>query len=123
MGEQFKSLVVQYCELDERIKLLHNEAKEYKKQFNDLGEQIITYMTHNNLEVCNAGDLGLLTIATTTCRSSLKKETIKNGILEMLNNTNMETVSRDEFAEHGADHIMNSRDVEERQRLKRKKLN
>ena len=123
MSEEFKNMVVHYCQTDERIKLLQNELKEHKKRFGEHSEKIIEYMSSNNLEVCNAGELGVLTIATSTCKASLKKETIKMGILEMLNNTDMQSMSKDQFAETGADHIMNSRESEERKRLKRKKLN
>jgi hypothetical protein len=122
MTDAFKQMVVQYCETDDRIKTLQTELKEFKKRYSELGDCILEYMSSNNLEVCNAGELGVLTIATSVCKASLKKETIKMGILELLNNTDMQTMSKDQFAETGADHIMNSRESEERKRLKRKRV-
>jgi|TARA_B110000971_G_C19883756_1_gene441944 hypothetical protein len=122
MTEAFKKQVHEYCSIDEKIKESQAESKELKKQMADLGEQIIQYMSNQNLEVCNAGELGVLTILTSTTKSSLKKENIRDGIFTFMNDSTNASLSREQFAENGADFIMNNRETEERKRLKRKKV-
>jgi|TARA_B110000261_G_scaffold94194_1_gene106792 hypothetical protein len=122
MSEAFKQKVNAYCEIDETLKLLQAEIKVNKTKFGELTESIIDYMSSQNLEVCNAGELGVLTLATTISKGSLKKENIKASILELLNDPDLKSVSRDEFAESGADYIMNNRQTEEKRKLKRKKV-
>lgn len=119
--DEFRKCVQEYCTIDEKIKNSNVEIKTLKQQQQGLSEMIMHYMTSQNLEVCNAGDLGVLTIQTSNTKSALNKESIREGLLACMQESN--TMSPEEFASHSADYIVNNRESEERKRLKRKKVN
>ena len=101
---------------------MQTEIKILKQQQESLGAGIMNYMNTQNLEVCNAGELGVLTIHITNAKSSLNKECIRNGLLACLKESRADTNPED-FADRSADYIVNNRETEERKRLKRKSVN
>ena len=119
--DEFRKWVQEYCTVDEKISHFNSETKALKQQQQSLGEMILQFMSTQNLEVCNAGDLGVLTIQTSNTKSALNKETIREGLLACMQESS--TMSPEDFANHSADYIVNNRESEERKRLKRKKVN
>jgi len=119
--EEFRKGVHEYCSIDERVRVLQTDIKNLKQQQQTLSEVIMLYMTSQNMEVCNAGDLGMLTIQTSNTKSALNKDSIREGLLACMNIS--KEMSHEDFADHSADFIVNNRETEERKRLRRKKSN
>jgi hypothetical protein len=119
--DEFRNGVQEYCSIDERVRQLQADIKNLKQQQQSLGEVIMHFMTSQNLEVCNAGDLGVLTIQTSNTKSALNKDAIREGLLTCMKSS--KEMTHEEFADHSADFIVNNRETEERKRLRRKKVN
>jgi hypothetical protein len=117
--DQFKKNVHEYCIVDEQVKHFQNEIKALKQRQTGLSEDIMMYMTSQNLEVCNAGDNGILTIQTSNTKSALNKESIRASLLVCVKQS-QDGLNTDEFVERSTEFILNNRETEERKRLKRK---
>ena len=81
--DAFKSQVTEYCKIDDKIKELQALIKELKSQEKNLHDVLLEFMCNNNLEVCNAGDLGLITVHTTSSKASINKDSIRDGLIEV----------------------------------------
>jgi len=120
--DTFKDNVTEYCKANDKIKEVQLEIKELKTQEKNLHDVILEFMCTNNLEVCNAGEMGLITVQTSMSKSSLKQENIKEGLMKILNENPIDSSNIEDVAENGADYIYNNREVEEKKKLKRKIL-
>ena len=89
MKEAFKTNVVEYCTLDDKIKEYNALIKEIKEKQKMLSESIMEYMSKNSLDVCNAGEFGILTLKTTITKSGVNKETVKESLEKMLKDGNL----------------------------------
>jgi hypothetical protein len=118
--EAFKSQVAEYCKIDDKIKELQAVIKEFKSQEKNLHDVLLEFMCNNNLEVCNAGDLGLLTVQTTSSKASINKDTIREGLMEVLKDKTVNSKNAEIVADNAAEYIINNRAVEEKKKLKRK---
>lgn len=122
MSEAFKTLVVGFCEIDDKLKLINKEIKELKERQKGFSDDIVQYMSENSLEVCNAGNYGVLTLRKTMHKSSLNKQSLRDNLRKLLNNNDIMSQEKDQIAENGADFILNNRDSEERSVLRRSSL-
>ena len=111
----FKQFVVQYCEIDDRIKEYNKHIKELRASLKDVTESIMNYMSERSLEVCKAGDYGVLTLKTVTTKAPLNVDTVRESLTKILPDKEMMTKSPDELAEF----IVNNRDTEEKKSLRR----
>jgi hypothetical protein len=111
----FKQFVVQYCEIDDRIKEYNKHIKELRASLKDVTESIMNYMSERSLEVCKAGDYGVLTLKTVTTKAPLNVDTVRENLTKILPDKEMMTKSPDELAEF----IVNNRDTEEKKSLRR----
>lgn len=115
----FTNLIHEYCEIDNQMKTLRKTLKEHSSCQNELAGKIIAHMQSNNLELCNAGELGIITLRKTNSKCALNKDTIKSGIMKMLTNNELMSKKTDEIAESGSDVIINERETSEKCTLKR----
>lgn len=111
----FKQFVVQYCEIDDRIKEHNKHIKELRSSLKDVTESIMTYMSERSLEVCKAGDYGVLTLKTVTTKAPLNVDTVRDSLYKILPDKDMMSKSPEELA----DYIMNDRESEEKKSLRR----
>ena len=122
--EQFKAMITSYCSLDDNISLMSKQQKEKRKEHAQLSEDIVTYMKSNNLEVCNAGELGVLTLKSQKSTGSVKKDQIKDSVVDVLNaKSNWKSENKEVLADELAEYIMEHRETKESIKLKRKKAN
>lgn len=119
MTDVFKSQVVSYCDLDDRVKSLNKELKDIRQKQKEISENIMEYMTSNSLEVCNAGNYGVITLRTSVSKSGINKENVKESLSHIFNDTNMMSKSHEMLAEEASEYIMNNRETTERHVLKR----
>ena len=115
----FKQQVVAYCDVDDRIKELNAQIKEFRIKQKEISESILMYMTNNSLEVCNAGSHGVLTVRTSVSKTGINKDSIKESLSNILNDKAMMSKSHDVLVEDASDMIMNNRETTERHVLKR----
>jgi hypothetical protein len=115
----FEENVKKFCEYDDAVKELNKKVKEIKNEQKELCEAIIEHMSSKNLEICNAGTYGILTLRTSEVKSSINKETISDSLQTFLNDTKNSKDSIEKLAESGAEFIMNNRSTEKRTQLKR----
>ena len=122
MKEVFKTNVVEYCTLDDRIKEYNALIKEAKEKQKMLSENIMEYMSKNSLDVCNAGEYGILTLKTTVTKSGVNKDSVKESLAKMLNDRNLMSTDIETIAENGSELIMNNRETSERNVIKRSRM-
>jgi len=121
--DEFKQRVQAYCSLDDTMKETSKQQKELKKKHNELGQEIMEYMTSNKLEACNAGALGMITISKTKSTTSIKKDQIKHSVVDVLTNKKeWKTENKELLADELATYIMENRETKEGTKLKRKKV-
>ena len=118
--DAFKSQVTEYCKIDDKIKELQALIKELKSQEKNLHDVLLEFMCNNNLEVCNAGDLGLITVHTTSSKASINKDSIRDGLIEVFKDKTVNSKNAEVVADSAAEYIINNRAVEEKKKLKRK---
>lgn len=111
----FKRFVVQYCELDDRIKDHNKQIKELRASLKDVTESIMNYMTDRSLEVCKAGEYGVITLKTVTSKAPLNVDTVRDNLTKILPDKEMMSKSPDEIA----DYLVNTRDTEVKKSLRR----
>ena len=121
MSESFKTCVSAYCEIDDQLKRTNKSIKELKAKQKELSEQIMDYMSSNSIEVCNAGNYGVLTLKTTVVKGSLNKDCIKDNLCKFISESRDDLASRnpEDLAENGAEYILNNRPTETRNSLRR----
>tara|TARA_Y100000389_G_scaffold205042_1_gene262354 strand:+ start:69 stop:443 length:375 start_codon:yes stop_codon:yes gene_type:complete len=122
MKEAFKTNVVEYCTLDDKIKEYNALIKEIKEKQKMLSESIMEYMSKNSLDVCNAGEFGILTLKTTITKSGVNKETVKESLEKMLKDGNLMSEDIATIVENGSELIMNNRETSERNVIKRSRM-
>lgn len=118
----FKQFVVQYCEIDDRIKEHNKQIKELKTSMKDVTESIMSYMSDRSLEVCKAGDYGVLTLKTVTTKAPLNVDTIRDNLTKYFSETELSSKTPAELADLGAEYIVNNRESEDRRALRRTAL-
>ena len=121
MTESFKTCVSAYCEIDDQLKTMNKSIKEYKVKQKELSEEIMDYMSSNSIEVCNAGNYGVLTLKSTIVKGSLNKDCIKDNLCKFISQSRDELASQnpEDLAENGAEYILNNRPTETRNSLRR----
>lgn len=121
MSESFKTCVSAYCDIDDQLKTMNKSIKEYKTKQKELGEQIMEYMSSNSIEVCNAGNYGVLTLKSTMVKGSLNKDCIKDNLYKFISESREHLASQnpEDLAENGAEYILNNRPSETRNSLRR----
>lgn len=122
MKEAFKTNVVEYCTLDDKIKEYNALIKEIKEKQKILSESIMEYMSKNSLDVCNAGEFGILTLKTTITKSGVNKETVKESLEKMLKDGDLMSEDIATIVENGSELIMNNRETSERNVIKRSRM-
>lgn len=115
----FKQIVVQYCEIDDRIKEHNRQIKELRASLKDVSDSITEYMSERSLEVCKAGDYGVLTLKTVTSKAPLNVDNIRDNLAKILSDTSVMAGSPEQIAETGAEYIVNNRETEEKKSLRR----
>lgn len=122
MTSQFKQLVVEFCSVDDKIKEFNASVKEAKEKQKMLSESIMDYMSKNSLEVCNAGEYGILTLKTTVSKSGVNKDSVKESLAKMLSDNSLMSQDMESIVENGSELIMNNRESVERNTLKRSRM-
>ena len=84
--DEFKERVLKFCKIDDELQTMSKRQKELKTHYKEMSDDIMEYMMTNKLEMCNAGDLGILTLQQSKSTASLKKEQIYESIVDVLNN-------------------------------------
>ena len=115
----FKQFVVQYCEIDDRIKEHNRQIKELKASLKDVSDSIMEYMSERSLDVCKAGDHGVLTLKTVTSKAPLNVDNIRDNLTKILTDVSVMAGSPEQIAETGAEYIVNNRETEEKKSLRR----
>tara|TARA_Y100000389_G_scaffold50752_1_gene46455 strand:- start:376 stop:750 length:375 start_codon:yes stop_codon:yes gene_type:complete len=122
MTDQFKRSVVEYCDIDDKIKEFNASIKEAKEKQKMMSELIMDYMSKNSLDVCNAGEYGIITMKTTVSKSGVNKDSVKESLAKMLSDRSLMAQDMDSIVENGSDLIMNNRESVERNTLKRSRM-
>jgi hypothetical protein len=122
MSDQFKRSVVEYCDIDDKIKEFNASIKEAKEKQKMLSELIMDYMSKNSLDVCNAGEYGIITMKTTVSKSGVNKDSVKESLAKMLSDRSLMAQDMDSIVENGSEIIMNNRESVERNTLKRSRM-
>jgi hypothetical protein len=122
MTDQFKRSVVEYCDIDDKIKEFNASIKEAKEKQKMLSELIMDYMSKNSLDVCNAGEYGIITMKTTVSKSGVNKDSVKESLAKMLSDRSLMAQDMDSIVENGSEIIMNNRESVERNTLKRSRM-
>lgn len=122
MTDQFKRSVVEYCGIDDKIKEFNASIKEAKEKQKMLSELIMDYMSKNSLDVCNAGEYGIITMKTTVSKSGVNKESVKESLSKMLSDRSLMAQDMESIVENGSELIMNNRESVERNTLKRSRM-
>lgn len=122
MTDQFKRSVVEYCDIDDKIKEFNASIKEAKEKQKMLSELIMDYMSKNSLDVCNAGEYGIITMKTTVSKSGVNKESVKESLSKMLSDRSLMAQDMESIVENGSELIMNNRESVERNTLKRSRM-
>jgi UDP-N-acetylglucosamine transferase subunit ALG13 len=115
----FKQTVVQYCELDDKVKEHNKQIKELKIMQKDMTESIMNYMSDRSLEVCKAGEYGVLTLKTVSSKAPLNVETVRENLSKILGDQDMMRKDPEDLATTGAEYIVNNREVAEKKSLRR----
>jgi UDP-N-acetylglucosamine transferase subunit ALG13 len=115
----FKQMVVQYCELDDKVKEHNKQIKELKVVQRDMTESIMNYMSERSLEVCKAGEYGVLTLKTVSSKAPLNVETVRENLSKILGDQDMMRKDPEDLATSGAEYIVNNREVAEKKSLRR----
>lgn len=119
MSDAFKQHVHAYCDIDDKLKKINKEIKEFKEQQKNYSQAIIEYMSTNSIEVCNADKYGVLTLKRTQVKGSLNKECLRENLHKFICETDIAGGNPEQVAENGAEYILNNRATEERSSLKR----
>lgn len=121
MTDSFKTCVAAYCEIDDQLKSINKNIKELKNKQKEMSEQIMEYMSSNSIEVCNAGNYGVLTLKSTVVKSTLNKDCLKDNLAKFITESRdtLANGNPDEVAETGAEYILNNRPSETRNSLRR----
>ena len=122
MTDQFKRSVVEYCDIDDKIKEFNASIKEAKEKQKMLSELIMDYMSKNSLDVCNAGEYGIITMKTTVSKSGVNKDSVKESLVKMLSDRSLMAQDMESIVENGSELIMNNRESVERNTLKRSRM-
>lgn len=122
MTDQFKRSVMEYCDIDDKIKEFNASIKEAKEKQKMLSELIMDYMGKNSLDVCNAGEYGIITMKTTVSKSGVNKDSVKESLAKMLSDRSLMAQDMDSIVENGSEIIMNNRESVERNTLKRSRM-
>jgi hypothetical protein len=122
MTDQFKRSVVEYCDIDDKIKEFNASIKEAKEKQKMLSELIMDYMSKNSLDVCNAGEYGIITMKTTVSKSGVNKDSVKESLAKMLSDRSLMAQDMESIVENGSELIMNNRESVERNTLKRSRM-
>ena len=106
----FRNNVLQWIEIDDKIKTFRNKVKELSTEKKEFEEKIITYLTEVEEESIVIKD-GKLSKNVTKTKAPLKKETIYQSLVELVGDaTKANTMT---------EHIINSRPDVQRINLKR----
>lgn len=103
--------VKKWFEIDEKIKQLHNEIKEYKKLKQELSTNLIVVMKDKNIDVVNTNN-GKLCHTEKKVKSSITKSFLKSCFEKYISDESL----RDKML----DYIYNSRDTKIVENIKRK---
>lgn len=122
MTDQFKRSVMEYCDIDDKIKEFNASIKEAKEKQKMLSELIMDYMSKNSLDVCNAGEYGIITMKTTVSKSGVNKDSVKESLAKMLSDRSLMAQDMESIVENGSELIMNNRESVERNTLKRSRM-
>lgn len=122
MTDQFKRSVMEYCDIDDKIKEFNASIKEAKEKQKMLSELIMDYMGKNSLDVCNAGEYGIITMKTTVSKSGVNKDSVKESLAKMLSDRSLMAQDMESIVENGSEIIMNNRESVERNTLKRSRM-
>ena len=116
----FKATVAEFCELDDRIKAVNKQVKDSKVQLKELSDRISDYMSQNSIEVCNAGNYGVLTLKSSLVKGTLNKDCLRDNLCKFISTSGDVSMDNPEqFAETGAEFILNNRPTEIRNTLRR----
>jgi len=115
----FKQMVVQFCEIDDKVKEHNKHIKELKVAQKDLTDSIMNYMTDRALEVCKAWEYGVLTLKTVSSKAPLNVDTVRENLSKILSDQDMMSKNHEDLAMSGAEYIVNTREVEEKKSLRR----
>lgn len=118
-NEAFKQQVVAYCDVDDRIKEMNAQLKELKIKQKEMSESILMFMTNNSLEVCNAGNYGVLSVRTSVSKSGINKDSIKESLDSILKDKALMSENHEILVEQASERIMNNRESTEKHTLKR----
>jgi len=113
---------VEYCDIDDKIKEFNASIKEAKEKQKMLSELIMDYMSKNSLDVCNAGEYGIITMKTTVSKSGVNKDSVKESLAKMLSDRSLMAQDMESIVENGSELIMNNRESVERNTLKRSRM-
>jgi len=119
MSDQFKRNVTSYCEIDNNVKSFNKQIKELKNQQKQMSEEIMEYMSSNSLEVCNAGNYGVLTLKSSMVKGTLNKDCIRDNLCKFISGNDLSNQKPEQIAETGAEYILNNRPSELRSSLRR----
>ena len=122
MSENFKTNVMEYCDIDDKIKGFNVSIKEYKEKQKMLSEGIMDYMSKNSLDVCNAGEYGIITMKTSVSKTGVNKDSVKDSLSKILGDNNLMSLGMDVILENGSEIIMNNRESVERNTLRRSRM-
>lgn len=119
-NDDFKETVTAFCELDDHIKSVNKQLKDHKAKLKQLSDAISDHMSQHSIEVCNAGNYGVLTLKSSVVKGSLNKDTLRDSLCKFVsNNGDVSSHSPEQFAETGAEFILNNRPTEIRSNLRR----
>ena len=111
MNNNLAKSVKKWFEIDEKIKQLQNEIKEYKKKKKELSSGLIVEMKDKNIDVVNTNN-GKLCHTENKVKSSITKSFLKSCFEKFIS----DEVLRDKIL----DYIYNSRETKIVENIKRK---
>lgn len=109
---KFKDHVREWITIYDRIAILRKDITLLNKRKNEIGTKIVTYMNHNEKELCNLGDQGTLFLKKGETKQALKKEDIADLLIQMGKHNELE-------AKEIADFLMNNKRKKAVEKLQR----
>lgn len=109
----FKEIVLDWLELDDRIKQLDTQSRKLKKERKDLTPKILDFMKEKNINDCNTSSNSGESIQykVTYVKKPLNKQTLQTQLATYFRNIDK--------GQEVANYIMENREKQERVNLKR----
>lgn len=114
--DNFKILVKQYIELDAKIKETQQTSKKLKSEKDNIHDELINFMTANNIEFCNCEN-NVLALKSSSQLESLNKDYI-NSSLKQYFETNKIPNDMQKLADSTTEYLINNRQSTEKKTLK-----